>query len=153
MEVSAQMPGEQRDASSQSHDFLSPAERSERMSRVHGKDTKIEMKVRRLVHGMGYRYRLHSGRLPGRPDMVFPGRKKVIFVHGCFWHLHEDCSQYRQPKSRRDFWMPKLEQNRARDMKNQEQLRGMGWGVLVIWECELKHPEALSERIKSFLEG
>ena len=101
-------------------DTLSKAQRSERMSRVRGKDTKPELLVRRLVHGMGYRYRLHRRDLPGTPDLVFPGRRKVIFVHGCFWHRHPDpaCKLARLPKSRTDFWLPKLEGNRARDIEN-----------------------------------
>ncbi|HBI46414.1 MAG TPA: very short patch repair endonuclease, partial [Planctomycetales bacterium] len=102
-------------------DSLSPEERSERMSRVRNKDTKPELVVRRLVHSLGYRYRLHSGRLPGRPDIVFAGRKKVVFVHGCFWHRHRGCALCRMPKSRLDFWAPKLEGNRRRDINTTAQ--------------------------------
>ncbi|HEY8285418.1 MAG TPA: very short patch repair endonuclease [Chloroflexota bacterium] len=130
-------------------DTLTPQQRSERMSRVRGCGTKPELVVRRLVHGLGYRYRLYSRTLPGHPDLVFAGRRKVIFVHGCFWHRHENCG--RTPKSRLDFWVPKLESNKARDAANQEQLRAMGWSVLVIWECELKNQTALAERIRAFL--
>lgn len=98
-------------------DTLSPQERSERMGRVRNKDTKPEMVVRRLTHSLGYRYRLHGRKLPGRPDMVFAGRKKVIFVHGCFWHRHDEqnCPLTRWPKSRLEFWVPKLEKNKQRD--------------------------------------
>ena len=121
------------------------------MSRVRAKDTKPEMVVRRLAHRMGYRYRLHGARLPGRPDLVFPGRKKVVFVHGCFWHRHEGCKLARLPKSRLDFWVPKLEANRLRDVANQARLREAGWSVLVIWECELKDQEGLARRLRDFL--
>lgn len=134
-------------------DTLSPEERSERMSRIRGKDTKPEMRVRRLIHGMGYRYRLHSRKLPGRPDLVFASRGKVIFVHGCFWHMHASCKNNRPPKSRRDFWLPKLRENRKRDKTNQRELEKQGWGILVIWECETKDLDALTERVRNFLEG
>lgn len=136
-------------------DTLTPAERSERMSRVRGRDTKPEMIVRRLVHGMGYRYRLHVAGLPGRPDLVFRPRRKVIFVHGCFWHRHPDaaCKLARLPKSRLDFWQAKLEGNRARDLTNQARLTAEGWRVLVIWECEIANKEKLAKRIASFLGG
>ncbi len=134
-------------------DTLSPAERSKRMSRVRGKDTKPELRVRRLVHSMGYRYRLHSNELPGSPDLVFASRKKVIFVHGCFWHRHEGCSRCRLPKSKLDFWAPKLEKNRLRDIENQVKLNELGWNVLVIWECEVDEAAGLPGRITSFLEA
>ena len=132
-------------------DTLSPKERSERMARVRSKDTEPEMAVRRLVHGMGYRYRLHGRRLPGRPDMVFASRKKVIFVHGCFWHRHADCRLARLPKSKLDFWLPKLERNRERDREVQEELRRRDWAVLVVWECEVSDLESLALRIDMFL--
>ena len=135
-------------------DTLTPEERSERMSRVRGKDTKPEMTVRKLVHRMGYRYRLHRRDLPGHPDLVFSGRHKVIFVHGCFWHKHPDpsCKLARMPKSRLDFWKPKLDQNRSRDMDNENRLRALGWKVLVIWECQLKDGKRLEKEIRTFLE-
>ncbi len=133
-------------------DTLSPEERSERMGRVRNKDTKPEMHVRRLVHSLGYRYRLHSGRLPGRPDLVFPSRGKVIFVHGCFWHRHEGCSRCRLPKSRLDYWVPKLEKNRLRDAENQAKLLELGWDVLVVWECEVEEAAGLPGRVMNFLE-
>jgi DNA mismatch endonuclease (patch repair protein) len=133
-------------------DTLSRKERSERMGRVRAKDTKPEMFVRRLIHGLGYRYRLHSAKLPGHPDLVFTGRKKVIFVHGCFWHRHGGCPNCRLPKSRLDFWEPKLARNRQRDISNQAKLRKMGWKLLVIWECELKDQTRLVKRVVKFLE-
>lgn len=131
-------------------DTLTPSQRSERMSRVRSRDTGPELAVRRLVHSMGFRYRL-QGHLPGRPDMVFSGRRKVIFVHGCFWHRHAGCSKCRLPKSRVDFWLAKLEGNRRRDKLNQRRLRRAGWGVLIVWECELNDMDRLGERIKRFL--
>lgn len=136
-------------------DTLSRAARSERMSRVRAKDTKPEMLVRRLVHGMGYRYRLHDRRLPGSPDLVFRRRRAVIFVHGCFWHRHPDpsCKLARMPKSRQDFWRPKLEGNRARDARNQEALEQNGWRQQVVWECECGHKEQLENKVRAFLEG
>ena len=123
------------------------------MSRVRGKDTKPEMVVRRLVHSLGYRYRLHRSDIAGKPDLVFSIRRKVIFVHGCFWHRHEGCPNNRTPKSRLDFWVPKLESNRVRDQENQAKLKESGWDYLVIWECELKNRERLAERIHQFLES
>lgn len=132
-------------------DTLSIAERSERMSRVRSKDTRSEMIVRRLVYGMGFRYRLHDAHLPGKPDMVFRSRRKVIFVHGCFWHRHKNCSLARMPKSRVNFWQEKLNGNRARDKRSQRQLEKMGWSVLVVWECELKGLDALQQKIEQFL--
>lgn len=133
-------------------DTLTVKQRSERMSRVKGKGTKTEMMVRRLVHGMGYRYRLHGRDLPGRPDLVFPSRRKVIFVHGCFWHRHPGCKLARMPKSRLDFWKNKLESNRERDLRNQAALLDKGWRFLVAWECELRDLGTLASRIKNFLE-
>lgn len=134
-------------------DTLSPEARSERMSRVRGKDTKPEMAVRRLVHAMGYRYRLHRRDLPGIPDLVFGPLKKVIFVHGCFWHRHPDpqCKLARMPKSRLDFWRPKLEGNRRRDERIEAELRGLGWRVMVVWECEIGHKEQLGNSVREFL--
>jgi DNA mismatch endonuclease (patch repair protein) len=134
-------------------DTLTPAQRSQRMSRVRGKDTGPEKVVRRLVHGMGYRYRLHRRELPGVPDLVFVTRRKVIFVHGCFWHRHGDsaCKLARLPKSRLDFWLPKLDANAERDQRNQLALRAQGWQVMTIWECELKDPASIRKRIRSYL--
>ncbi len=135
-------------------DPLTVRERSERMSRIRSKDTKPEMRVRRIVHGLGYRYRLHASDLPGRPDLVFRPRRKVISVHGCFWHRHEGCSRNRIPKSpeRQEFWRDKLDGNARRDRVNQTALREMGWEILVIWECETKNEsDRLADRIRAFL--
>lgn len=134
------------------YDPLSSKERSERMSRVRNVDTKPEMIVRRCVHGMGYRYRLHDKTLPGHPDLVFKGRKKIIFVNGCFWHQH-NCNHYRMPKSRRNFWEPKLKRNLERDRMVLDLLRDDGWGILVIWECEIRDTDVLRQRIRVFLDG
>lgn len=134
-------------------DSLTAAERSERMALIHGRDTKPEMKVRRLVHGMGFRYRLHRRDLPGVPDLVFPSRRKVIFVHGCFWHQHARCTQYRQPKTKLDFWEPKLRENKLRDARHRKALTRLGWESLVVWECQLKRLDRLAARLQRFLEG
>ena len=134
-------------------DTLSPRERSERMSRVRSTDTKPEMRVRRLVHGLGYRYRLHVRERPGTPDLVFPSRRAVIFVHGCFWHRHENCALARLPKSRLDFWRKKLESNTTRDAAQQERLRELGWRVLVVWECQLGDTTKLTDTIRHFLDN
>jgi DNA mismatch endonuclease (patch repair protein) len=135
-------------------DTLTPEQRSERMSRIRAKDTKPEMVVRRLVHSMGYRYRLHRKDLPGRPDLVFPSRKKAILIHGCFWHRHPDpaCPLTRTPKSKLDFWGKKFAENQERDRRNLDALTRLGWRVLVLWECELKDKEPLSRKIRAFLE-
>ena len=124
------------------------------MSLVRGRDTKPEMLVRRVTHAMGYRYRLHYSKLPGKPDLAFPGRRKVVFVHGCYWHRHPDpsCKLARLPKSRLDFWKPKLEGNRRRDLENQRKLREMGWDVLVVWECQLREVDSVALMIAEFLE-
>jgi DNA mismatch endonuclease (patch repair protein) len=131
-------------------DNLSKQERSERMSRIKGTDTGPEMTVRRIVHGMGFRYRLHARELPGKPDLVLPRLGKIIFVHGCFWHQHPGCG--RQPKSRVDFWIRKLSQNRKRDLRNQRRLRSLGWKILIVWECQLKRA-TLEARLLRFLES
>lgn len=122
------------------------------MGRIKNKNTQPEMIVRRLIHAMGYRYRLHVKELPGKPDLVFPRREAVIFVHGCFWHRHEDCKLARVPKTRLDFWVPKLEGNRLRDARIEHALRALGWRVMTVWECQLARPNALQNRVKRFLE-
>jgi DNA mismatch endonuclease (patch repair protein) len=134
-------------------DTLSPAERSRVMSAVRAKHTRPEMVVRSLVHRLGYRFRLHRKDLPGCPDLVFPRRRAVIFVHGCFWHGHPDpaCPLARKPKSRLDFWLPKLKNNEVRDSANLARLAERGWRVLVIWECELRDTGRVAEAVRSFL--
>ncbi|MBT3055799.1 MAG: DNA mismatch endonuclease Vsr [Candidatus Thiodiazotropha sp. (ex Codakia orbicularis)] len=132
-------------------DTLSKEDRSKLMSRIHGRDTRPEMIVRGLIHKLGYRYRLHAKFLPGKPDLVFTARKKVIFVHGCFWHRHTDCKLARLPKSRLGFWLPKLEGNSKRDELNQDKLKSLGWCYLIIWECETKDLVHLENKILCFL--
>ena len=133
-------------------DTLTPAERSQRMSLIRNRDTGPERALRRILTDLGYRYRLQYDRVPGRPDVAFPGRRKVIWMHGCFWHRHPGCPNARLPKSRRDFWVPKLEGNRRRDLAAQEQARELGWSTLVTWECELRDTDALAGRLREFLE-
>ena len=123
------------------------------MSRVKSKDTKPEMIVRRLIHSMGFRFRLHRKDLPGTPDLVFPRLKKIIFVHGCFWHGHNCRAGRNTPQTNLAYWSPKLERNRERDKENEEQLLKKGWNYLIIWECEIKNPLALLQQIQTFLEG
>jgi DNA mismatch endonuclease (patch repair protein) len=135
-------------------DKLSPERRSENMRRIKSKGMKPELTVRRMVHRMGYRYRLHRKDLPGKPDLVFGPSRKVIFVHGCFWHGHDDpaCPDRRQVKSNQAYWNPKIAGNRERDARNQAALEAAGWRVLTVWECELRDSLTLEKRIRDFLE-
>ena len=121
------------------------------MQAVRSKDTGPEMQVRRFLFGIGYRYTLHAGKLPGRPDIVFTKRKKVIYVHGCFWHQHQNCKGSSIPKSNLDYWGPKLRRNVARDAENQERITSLGWEYLVVWECQVKKLEGIRESIENFL--
>jgi DNA mismatch endonuclease, patch repair protein len=132
-------------------DTLSKERRSANMRRIGNKNTAPELKLRSLIHGLGYRFRLHRKDLPGRPDLVFPGRRKIIFVHGCFWHQHPGCIDGRTPRSKLDYWIPKLRRNQSRDVMNQDLLEKMGWKVLTVWECDLKHVESLTKIVKSHL--
>ncbi|NJD39232.1 MAG: DNA mismatch endonuclease Vsr [Geobacter sp.] len=131
-------------------DNLTPEERSAQMAKIHSKNTKPEMLVRHLLHRMGYRYRLHRKDLPGKPDLVFGPRKKIIFVHGCFWHGH-DCPLGRIPKTRVEFWETKIRMNRNRDEAHLTRLQELGWKSLVIWECQLKKADELKNKIREFL--
>jgi DNA mismatch endonuclease (patch repair protein) len=135
-------------------DSLTPEERSIRMGRIRGRDTKPEMTVRRLLHGMGYRYRLHGKNLPGKPDIVFGKPRKAIFIHGCFWHRHSDpaCRLARLPKSRLEFWEPKFAATVARDARVGADLEALGWKVLIVWECELGKTEQLGNKLQKFVE-
>lgn len=126
--------------------------RSEQMRLIRSKDTKPELAVRRALFALGYRYRLHSNKLPGKPDLSFPSRKKALFIHGCFWHRHSGCKKTRTPKTRLDYWNPKFAANVERDARNQAQLRAEGWKFMVVWECELHDIERLTRRIVAFLE-
>jgi len=114
------------------------------MSGIRGRDTKPELAVRRYLHARGFRFRLHVRELPGRPDIVLPRHRTAVFVHGCFWHRHAGCRFAYTPKSRQEFWLPKLEGNAARDARNEERLRDLGWRVELVWECEAT-PERLDQ--------
>ncbi|TAP42970.1 very short patch repair endonuclease [Arthrobacter sp. S39] len=136
-------------------DRLTPEQRSWNMSRIRGKNTKPELLVRRLLHAKGYRYRLHGGagksRLPGNPDLVFAGRRKVIFVNGCFWHFHDCRVGQHAPKANATFWEAKRTRTRSRDADQRRQLEEAGWEVLTVWECELKDGSALENQLVQFL--
>jgi DNA mismatch endonuclease (patch repair protein) len=134
-------------------DSLDRRRRSENMRRITSKDTKPEIVVRRVLAKLGYRYRLHRKDLPGKPDIVFPGRKKIIFVHGCFWHQHRECREGRIPGSRTEYWVPKLRGNTERDEQHQASLASLGWQVLVIWECQAPDRKALETALKRFLDS
>lgn len=134
-------------------DTVTPEARSRIMARVKSKGMKPEMQVRRLLHGLGYRYRLHRADLPGRPDLVFPSRCKVVFVNGCFWHRHDGCPRVRIPATNREYWIAKLDRNHARDARNVVALVEQGWAVLTVWECQLRDLPATAERLVAFLEG
>lgn len=134
-------------------DVFTDKKRSAIMRAVQHKNTKPELIVRRLTHGLGYRYRLHRTDLPGKPDLTFIGRKKVIFVHGCFWHGHDCKRGARIPKSNTAYWLGKIEKNRTRDFSHKQELESQGWKVLIIWECEIKDLRALSGKIDNFLSG
>lgn len=131
-------------------DTRTPEQRRRIMQSVGQKNTKPEVALRRVLHRLGYRYRIHRKDLPGRPDLVFPSRKKVVFVHGCFWHGH-NCSKGRLPKSRPEFWVPKIEGNKARDARAIDRLTEMGWETHVVWQCEMKYPERVAEDLATFL--
>lgn len=133
-------------------DVLTPTQRSRCMAAIRGKDTTPELVVRRLAHRMGYRFRLHRKNLPGKPDLVFPGRRKAVFVHGCFWHQHPGCRFATRPQTREQFWATKLDGNAARDREVQRRLAEQGWQVLVIWECETGDLERLERSLRRFLE-
>ena len=133
-------------------DHLSPTARSAHMRRIRKTGTNPEMRVRRAAHRLGFRFRLHRDDLPGTPDLVFPRLKKVVQVHGCFWHQHPGCRLARQPKSRLDYWLPKFERNRSRDFETIAALRALGWSVLVIWECQVPDEDAAERILKPFLE-
>ncbi|WP_420135049.1 very short patch repair endonuclease [Rhodopseudomonas sp.] len=129
---------------------ISPT-RSALMARIRAKDTKPEMVVRSAAHRLGFRFRLHRRDLPGTPDLVFPKAKKVIFVHGCFWHRHEGCVRTTTPKTRFNFWNEKFERNRERDRSSLRKLRRAGWKCLVVWECQTFDQKKLASRLKAFL--
>lgn len=131
-------------------DRLDPATRSRLMQKVRGKDTGPEHSVRKTAHAAGFRFRLHRKDLPGKPDLVFPRWRAAIFVHGCFWHGHE-CAKGRPPKSRPEYWLPKIEANRERDARKLRELEALGWRVLTIWQCEIGKGNIHRDRIAAFL--
>jgi len=133
-------------------DTIDPKRRSELMSKIRGKNTGPELIVRRLVHSLGYRYRLHAKNLPGKPDLTLARHGAVIFVHGCFWHLHSACPSGHLPSTNQAYWTPKLQRNAERDRTNVRKLRRLGWRVLVLWECQLGNAARLEKRIRRFLE-
>jgi DNA mismatch endonuclease, patch repair protein len=131
-------------------DTVSTLVRSEIMRRVRSVDTKPELKIRRMIHAMGFRYRLYDKDLPGRPDLVFPSRRKAIFVNGCFWHGH-DCEAAKLPATNVKYWRGKRDRNVARDRRNLKAIAETGWRALVVWECELRKPERTRKKILTFL--
>jgi DNA mismatch endonuclease, patch repair protein len=134
-------------------DVFSPRERSAIMSRIKGKDTKPEKLVRSLLHGMGYRFRLHVSELPGKPDIVLARHRKVVLVNGCFWHGHGACRKGKLPKSNSEFWEEKIGKNIERDRKVRRLLQREGWKVLTVWECQTKNGSKLASKLESFLES
>lgn len=130
-------------------DSLSRSERSVRMSLIRPKNTKPEIAVQKILRTLRLKYRRHTKKLPGCPDFILLDHKAAIFVHGCYWHRHgaKSCKLARLPKSRLDFWLPKLEANRLRDLRNQKSLRTLGWRIVVVWECELRHKERIENRL------
>ena len=132
-------------------DIFDPEKRTEIMSRIRGRDTKPELIVRRIAHGLGFRFRLHREDLPGCPDIVFPRHRAVIVVHGCFWHRHPGCKHASSPKTRERYWQDKFKANVVRDRRNETGLHDLGRKVMVIWECETRDPDAVAARIESFL--
>lgn len=123
------------------------------MSRIKSGNTKPELVVRSLLHSMGYRFRLHRKDLPGKPDIVLPKYRSVIFVHGCFWHRHHKCKYAYNPKSNMDFWQKKFKANIERDVRVIKELKDLGWNILIVWECEIKDMEILKNKIYKFLEN
>ena len=133
-------------------DKISKAQRSANMCAVRCRNTRPEIRVRQVVHRLGYRFRLHRADLPGKPDIVFPSRQMAIFVHGCFWHQHKRCRRATVPKSNHDFWNPKLARNVARDAEQCAAIRKRGWRVLIVWECEIENKRQLVTKLGRFLE-
>lgn len=125
-------------------DIVSAAKRSSMMAAIKGRDTKPELQIRRLLHRLGYRFRLHRKDLPGRPDVVLPKYRTAVFIHGCFWHGHDDCFLFRLPRSREDFWAEKIAANRTRDARTEAEIREGGWKTITIWECAIKGRSALA---------
>lgn len=132
-------------------DRLTPERRSWNMSRIRGRDTEPERRVRSILHGLGYRFSLRRKGLPGKPDIALPARSTLVFVHGCFWHQHKGCANATRPKTHRSFWGAKLQRNVSRDAENVRELRKLGWRVITVWECELRDEEKLERRLSRYL--
>ncbi|MEP9380316.1 very short patch repair endonuclease [Aquabacter sp. CN5-332] len=132
-------------------DRISQERRSQNMSRIRGRNTKPELLVRKAAHGLGYRFRLHHKSLPGSPDLVFPKRKIALFVHGCFWHRHDNCKYCYQPKSNVEFWVRKFQTNVTRDERVRKELEALGWRTAVIWQCQTGEPDSLAGTLKGIL--
>jgi DNA mismatch endonuclease (patch repair protein) len=132
-------------------DSISKERRSANMRAVRSGNTQPEIRVRQIAHGLGYRFRLHRRGLPGKPDIAFPGRRKAVFVHGCFWHQHKGCPRASVPQSHLGFWLPKLARNSARDAEQLAAIKKCGWKALVVWECEIKDEKRLTARLRRFL--
>lgn len=132
-------------------DKVSSEKRSWMMGRIRSKNTAPELQLRKLIFSMGFRYRVHYKKLPGSPDIVFLGRKKVIFVHGCFWHGHSNCKASKLPETHTEFWKNKISSNQERDINNIKKLENMGWKVLIVWQCELKEISNMTDKIRAFL--
>jgi DNA mismatch endonuclease (patch repair protein) len=132
-------------------DKVSKEQRSANMRAVRSRNTQPEVRVRQIAHALGYRFRLHFRKLPGNPDIAFPGRRKAVFVHGCFWHRHKGCRRASIPKSNRAFWRAKLARNASRDAEELAAIRKQGWRALVVWECEIKNERRLAARLRRFL--
>ncbi|WP_036584486.1 very short patch repair endonuclease [Brucella anthropi] len=135
-------------------DKISRDVRSANMAKIRSTNTKPEITVRRMLHAAGYRFRVHRKDLPGKPDIVFPSRKAIVQVHGCFWHRHPDpaCKDARMPKSRPEYWVPKLTRNVERDTQSTEALEALGWRVLIVWECQTSNPDKLMQTLRKFLD-
>ncbi len=133
-------------------DVFSKEKRSQIMSCVSGKNTKPELIVRSLLHHMRYRFRLHRKDLPGKPDIILPKYKKVIFIHGCFWHGHKNCTRSKRPTTNNEFWQKKLDRNMQHDKEIVHNLKGLGWDILIVWTCEIKNIDQLKDKILKFLE-
>lgn len=134
-------------------DVFTAAKRSEIMSKIGGKDTVPELRVRRLLHALGYRFRLHRSDLPGKPDIVLPRHRKITFVHGCFWHGHRGCPRAKLPSTNTAFWRSKIGGNVYRDQRTRRKLAALGWEVLIVWQCELANLHALTDRLFRFLQA
>jgi DNA mismatch endonuclease (patch repair protein) len=132
-------------------DVFSSDDRSRIMASIRGRDTAPELLIRKIVHRLGFRFRLHRRDLPGTPDIVFPRLHKIIFVHGCFWHMHRGCRRAGLPRTNRTFWKSKISRNANRDRVDQQRLRKLGWDVLVVWQCDTKETTTLERRLRKFL--